>query len=281
MSRKSKNNKHENKIDSRIVEIESIPEIEEIIRDRIHGSSWILLKTVELLKRIDPSLRAHVCAIISSAHPAMAGLRILYKMMSKNPHLDVEKMILEVNKKTSENLRNLVAEKIVTTISRSHIVEEGLLEAKRVIILESKPGKEGEIVAKRLEERGVEVYVIPDASMGYAVKESDFVVSGADSLFEKGFVNKVGTLPLALTSSHFGKPFIVASPSYKFLEGSETAALPETGIQETAVSWDGKCPLFEFVDVRYVSSIVWEKGLLPDPNDMTELRMAVRVLDIP
>jgi|Deesub1362B_J571_1020462.scaffolds.fasta_scaffold00014_188 translation initiation factor 2B subunit (eIF-2B alpha/beta/delta family) len=249
------------------IEESIIAEMREIIEDRIHGSSWILDRTIKLLKKIDPDLRVRVCEKISSSHTAMAGLKALCKVLSKNPNFDVEKVVSEANKRTSENLRNLVAGKIATTISRSHIVEKGLLEVKKAIILESRPGEEGKDVAKWLEEKGVEVEVIPDASMGYAVKESDFIVSGADSIFEVGFINKVGTLPLSLTSKHFGKPFIVASPSYKFLEKFGEFATRVRAIENT---------LFEFVDLKYVSGIVWEGGItyLEDLDKIAEIKTA-------
>ncbi len=263
-NKEKKDDKYE--IDGKIIE-DIVPEVREIVEDRIHGSSWILDRTIKLLKKIEPSLRARVCEKIASSHPAMAGLRTLCKIISKNPYFDAEKVVSEANKRTSENLLNLVAGKIVTTISRSHIVEEGLLEVRKAIILESRPGEEGKSVAKWLEEKGIEVELIPDASMGYAVKESDFIVSGADSLFEIGFINKVGTLPLALTSNHFGKQFIVASPSYKFLEEFEAESAENS--------------LFEFVDLRYVNCIVWERGLTYlDSGNITELKMAARLFDV-
>ncbi|RLI84308.1 hypothetical protein DRP07_01530 [Archaeoglobales archaeon] len=257
------------------IEENIIAEMREILEDRIHGSSWILSRTIKLLKKIEPGLRARVCRKISSSHPAMAGLKVLCKVLSKNPHFDAKNIVLEANKRTSENLRNLIAGKIVTTISRSHIVEEGLLEVKKTIILESKPGGEGKDVAKWLEEKGVEVEVIPDASMGYAVKESDFVVTGADSIFETGFINKVGTLPLALTSKHFGKPFIVASPSYKFLEKIEKVEGFAAGTGSQVLKALGNS-LFEFVELKYVGSIVWEGGVtyLEDLDKIVEIKAA-------
>ncbi|MBO8182563.1 MAG: hypothetical protein H0Z28_07190 [Archaeoglobus sp.] len=158
-------------------------------------------------------------------------------------------------------MSKLVAGKIVTTLSRSHIVENGLVKVKKAIILESLPGGEGKDLAawlKSREEFKGEVVLTQDAKMGYAVRESDFVVVGADSICYRGFVNKVGSLPLALISKHFGKPFVVASPSYKFLEDAGDAESAE----DVQLGTQLEQPLFEFVDMDYVNFVVWEGGVV-------------------
>jgi len=115
-----------------------------------------------------------------------------------------------------ENLEKIVKGKTVTVLSRSHIVERGLIKTKKINVLESKPEKEGIDTARWLEERGKNVEIYHDAFMGGAVKKCDAVVVGADSLLKTGFINKTGTLPLALTAKHLHREFYVAAPSYKF-----------------------------------------------------------------
>jgi translation initiation factor eIF-2B subunit delta len=225
-------------------------EIERIRRDRSHGASWILYRTVKLLKKIEPQKRAEVCREIASSHPSMGGLKSLSRAVSKNPFLDLEKKLVEANKRTSENLRKLVKGRTVTSLSRSHVVESGLLGAKKAVILESNPGGEGRDMVEWLRARGFrKAELIPDASMASAVKKSDLVVVGADSLSKTGFVNKIGTLPLALTTNYFGKPFVVASPCYKFIES--------ISIDET---------LFEYVPIDLVDFFVWEAGTIKLQN---------------
>ena len=235
-------------------------ELEEIVQDRSHGSSWILSRTIKLLKKVEVEKRAEVCERIASSHPAMAGLKALSLAIAKNPLFDAEAKVSEANSKTSKNLRKLVKGKTVTTLSRSHIVENGLLGAKEILVLESLPGGEGKDVAEWLRSRGfVNVKLFCDASMGSAVKKSDLVVVGADSILETGFINKIGSLPLALISNHFAKPFVVASPCYKFLDKSES-------FDET---------LFEFVPLKLVKFIIWENGLVDlEENGLNDLKKA-------
>lgn len=239
---------------------ECFERIGEIMEDRRHGSSWILLQTIKLLKRIKPENRAEVCGRISSSHPAMAGLKALYTAITENPLMDPEKVVVEANEKTSKNLEKLVAGKTVTTISRSHIVEKGLLKASKVIVLESLPGGEGKETAAWLEKqrefKGL-TRIVPDALMGYALRESELVVVGADSISFSAFLNKVGTLPLALTSNHLARPFVVVSPSYKFSENLEWEV-------EWKMEWEverkSSDPLFEAVSMELVDFVVWEEG---------------------
>ncbi|AGK61626.1 Translation initiation factor 2B subunit, eIF-2B alpha/beta/delta family [Archaeoglobus sulfaticallidus PM70-1] len=217
-------------------------ELEKIISDREHGSSYILIKSIELLKKYrDPE----IVKKIISAFPEMSGLKnILNKVAERGVEgiEAVERYIKDSNQKTSRNLREIVEGKVVTTISRSHIVSEGLKSAKKVFVLESNPGGEGRLLADELELVGVEyVEVVPDAFMGYAVAESDYVISGADSISKHGFVNKVGTLPLALVARHYEVPFILAVPSYKF---SSNLVVQNK--------------IFEFVSMKYVSQVVSE-----------------------
>jgi translation initiation factor eIF-2B subunit delta len=216
--------------------------LKDIVEDRRSGSSMILKKTLDLLEIVDKKKRVEIARKIANAHPAMAGLRKLVEVEM----LDVKGMkekIEEMNRKTAENLRELVKGKSVVTISRSHISEKGLTSAKKVAVLLSNPGGEGRDTFRYLRGRSVEALLVDDSAMGYAVKECDLVVVGADTILPEGFVNKVGTLPLALTARHFDKEFYVASPSYKITK--------ECKIEMP----------FEFVPAELVTSFICEKGV--------------------
>jgi translation initiation factor 2B subunit (eIF-2B alpha/beta/delta family) len=222
--------------------------MEEIIKDRRSGSSMILKKTLSLLEEVKLEKRLEVCRKIAEAHPAMAGLERLLKAVEKGVEVSrLKEIFTEMDKKTSERLRGIVKNKLVVTISRSHIVEKGLVSARHVAILKSEPAREGIDVAQYLRGRAVDVSVFPDSAIGYAIKLCDIVVVGADALYSNGFVNKTGTLPLALTAKHFSKQFYVAAPSYKFLKKKF----------EEPRNVD---MLFEFVPANLVTAFIWEEG---------------------
>ncbi len=226
--------------------------IKEIVEDRRSGSSKLIKKTLELLEAVEPQKRPEVCRKIVKAHPAMAGLAKVLKAVENGADVhEIKNMFAEMDRKTSEHLRDVAKDKIVATISRSHIVEKGLITAKHVIVLESSPAREGIDTARYLKGRAVEVSIFPDSAIGYAVKACDIIVVGADALYSDGFVNKTGTLPLALTAKYLSKPFYVAAPSYKFSEGKfeEPKSLDFT-----------KSMIFEFIPAELVTEFIWENG---------------------
>ncbi len=194
--------------------------IETIISDRKSGQSKIIAMTLELLKRHKKKAeRLEICRKICEAHKAMAGLRWILKSLEEGRSVsEIEEEIREMEERCIRNLEGIVEGKIIATISRSHLVERALLKAKHVIVLESTPGREGLEMARFLRGRGLLATTFPDSALSYAVKVCDAVVVGADAVTESYFVNKTGTLPLALTAKHFGKAFYVASPSYKFAD---------------------------------------------------------------
>jgi len=226
--------------------------IKEIIEDRRSGSSKLIKKTLELLEDVEPQRRLEICRKIVKAHPAMAGLTKVLNAVENGADVhDIRNIFAEMDRNTSEHLREIAKGKIVATISRSHIVEKGLTTAKHVIVLESSPAREGIDTARYLKGRVVEVSIFPDPAIGYAVKLSDIVVVGADALYSDGFVNKTGTLPLALSAKYLSKPFYVAAPSYKFSEGKfeEPKSLNFT-----------KNMIFEFIPAELVTEFIWENG---------------------
>jgi len=188
-----------------------------IIQDKRSGSSKIIKNTLELLKKVKEEERVEVCKKIVNAHSYMSGLKFIMESLKINPEIDILiDKFEEMNSKTSKNLEKIVENRIVTVLSRSHIVEKGLIKTKKINVLESKPEKEGIDTARWLEERGKDVEIYYDAFMGHAIEDCDAVIVGADSLLKTGFINKTGTLPLALTAKHLHREFYVAAPSYKF-----------------------------------------------------------------
>ena len=63
-------------------------------------------------------------------------------------------------------------------------------------------------------------------------------------VLKTGFINKIGTLSLALTTKYLSKEFYVAAPSYKFIDRD--------------VEFDKN---FEFIDKDFVTAFIWEGGI--------------------
>lgn len=112
----------------------------------------------------------------------------------------------------------------VLTHGWSRVVASVLLEAAEtkhfdIIVLEGRPDAAGAKVAQAYASHPSKIptTVVLDAAMGYIMDSVDIVLVGAEAVVENGgCVNKLGTYSLAACAKAHGKPFYVASESYKF-----------------------------------------------------------------
>jgi|AntRauTorcE11897_2_1112592.scaffolds.fasta_scaffold19916_2 translation initiation factor eIF-2B subunit delta len=110
----------------------------------------------------------------------------------------------------------------VLTHSASSVVIRLFTEMARagdtfsVICTQSSPGLEGHDLARKLNELKVPVTLITDAQMGLFVPRADLIITGCDCwLTDHHFVNKSGTLLLALAARYFDTPFWVLADSFR------------------------------------------------------------------
>ena len=112
----------------------------------------------------------------------------------------------------------------VLTHGWSRVVASILLKAAEtknfdIILLEGRPDAAGAKAARAYasHESKIPTTVVLDSAMGHVMESVDVVLVGAEAVVENGgFVNKMGTYALATCAKAHGKPFYVASESYKF-----------------------------------------------------------------
>ena len=112
----------------------------------------------------------------------------------------------------------------VLTHGWSRVVASILLKAAEtkhfdIIVLEGRPDAAGAKAARAYasHESKIPTTVVLDSAMGHVMEIVDVVLVGAEAVVENGgFVNKMGTYALATCAKAHGKPFYVASESYKF-----------------------------------------------------------------
>jgi translation initiation factor 2B subunit (eIF-2B alpha/beta/delta family) len=141
---------------------------------------------------------------------------------------------------------------------------------------------EGQHLARTLADAGFAVEFGVDAAMPTFVRHASVVLVGADSLTDRGVVNKLGTTGLALVSRHAGLPCYVVADRQKWLPASaELPSLTESKPGEEVwpippvrvTVWN---PYFECTPLELFSGIVGETGLMtPD-----ELRRELHNLPI-
>lgn len=141
----------------------------------------------------------------------------------------------------------------VLTLSNSEQLEKIFARAglEAIYVLESRPGGEGRILARRLSALGKSVVVVPDLSAHIACSKCDCVVVGCDALYPDGFTNKLGSGLLACLAAHYSKPFYAATTKWKV--GFARAA---------SKHGPGRVPTFEHVEKGFVSGYISEVGLL-------------------
>ncbi|MCF7854254.1 MAG: translation initiation factor eIF-2B [Candidatus Pacebacteria bacterium] len=161
----------------------------------------------------------------------------------------------------------------VFTHSNSSTVLKALLHAAsrkkkfEVICTESRPQKEGVALAQALGEAGIPVRFIVDAASGLFVQHANIILVGADTVCEKGLVNKIGTYALALTAAARNVDFYGLCDSSKFLpSGTELPGQAERPAHEILSS----CPpgvsavnvYFDTTPLKYCTGIITENGII-------------------
>lgn len=86
-----------------------------------------------------------------------------------------------------------------------------------VIQTESRPENEGRYQAKMLANLGFQVSFIVDAAVGFMMDKVDMVLLGADQIHKNYFVNKIGTLCIAMLSKQQNTPLYVLADSRKIV----------------------------------------------------------------
>lgn len=124
----------------------------------------------------------------------------------------------------------------------SSTIVHALTESKKlglnfkVLVTEGRPENCGELMAKALSEKGIEVKIILDSSIGYHVKDIDCILVGADAVCENGgVINQIGTFTLAICAKNYKKPFYVMVECLKFLK---VYPLDQSDIPQTVNKYD-------------------------------------------
>ena len=280
------------------------PTVETVNRDSEHGSAYISIRALEVLrdraalldqKRVAPveawkDLAATALRLLTG-HPFMA---VLVNRVNRVMHLSKKSRSAEAVEKharssidragaddegAARQAARLVAERRVLTLSGSGTVMAALRAAApspvAVAVAESRPGGEGASVAEALGRRGLPVTLLPDSALCALLTERrfDLVLVGADSLLPSGaIVNKVGSCGAALAARQAGIPFYVASATDK-IQLNNDVQLPQ-GDPKELYNGGGPIetfvPIFEVVPAGLVTSVLTERGVLK-PEDLRSI----------
>ena len=89
----------------------------------------------------------------------------------------------------------------------------------KVYVSVGQPSNSGQLMMEELKKNDIESKLIYDCSVGFYMKDVDFVAVGSDVICENGgIVNKIGTYTIAIVAKNFKKPLYVLSDSLKFIK---------------------------------------------------------------
>lgn len=267
--------------------------------DNIHGANYLATK---LLKALDSELiyynrdnrnkiLQHILADLQGVHPDLVEIQNIIQLLEKEPTYKNVKRILNLYNKlkyivSKKTTHWLIENKItsVLTISNSSLVEESLVQwtnnykgSKPIIIhiLESRPLLEGKFLLQNLCQKikNVQFYYWIDAALGLALKKTNCVLLGADRIYRNNsVVNKVGSLPLAITAHSFNIPVLVIGSSFKIDNNEMNNSVDKSNLKqrkhpeiEIITKNDSFCETasinnyyFDRIPIKYITEIIIE-----------------------
>jgi len=258
------------------------PTVETVADDDTHGSAWISVRALEVLRDRAAVADAAdavtaVARALRDARPSMAAVaNRVNRVMAAGERTpgairrrasEAAEAALDADDEAAMRATERCGES-VATLSRSGTVLTALrAAAPAVLIGESRPACEGTGVAATLADDGLDVTLTTDAALAseLAGRDVDSVLVGADAILADGsVVNKVGTRSLALAAAREDVPVYAVAAAAK-VRPDETFH-GETG--DEADLYDGEAPvavanpLFERTPAGLVDGVVTERGVL-------------------
>jgi len=231
--------------------------VRELREEQHHGASWMARRALEALVEAvesgeDPLEAGRTLASARVSLGAIAGA-IGRVLVSGTPEQVIAeaKAVIDSRDRAAKAIAVMLAPEIAGTVmthSASCTVQEVLTHTPpaRAVCTISEPGAEGRRLAAQLKAAGLEVELISDADGPDAVRESNLLLLGADTVFRDGsLVNKTGTLALARAAQDAGVPVIVACETFKLAPFD-----PEEPVED----------LFELIPAALIDRVVTEEG---------------------
>ncbi|CCQ33426.1 methylthioribose-1-phosphate isomerase protein [Halorhabdus tiamatea SARL4B] len=269
------------------------PTVEAVREDRDHGSAWLSIRALEIL-RDEAGVRtwgegsggwdavAAIARDLRDARPSMPVVanrvnRVMARA-DRSPaaveHIAREGLeaAFAADGGAAEHAAELLPDRIAT-LSRSGTVRTAIERAdpEAVLVAQSRPGGEGVGVAEELAgER--DVTIAADADLAWAIHEweSGAVIVGADAIRpDGGVLNKAGTRSAALAAAHEGVPVLVAAAADKVdADGEREIESVDPGrIYDGTADLTVRSPLFDVTPPELVDAICTDRGVL-EPEDI-------------
>lgn len=223
-----------------------IPAFEALLLDQEAGASSLLYRFIGILSSFleenetldeadEKEMFKFLYNRVLDAHPLMAIFPNLAQFVEDNFQKNSEKSLLKslnqfknrlnlnIGQTVEKSVKLFSKHKNIFTFSHSSIVRKALLEIKThneslvVNVLESRPVREGVMLAKVLSRADIKINLFADAAMEKALDMSDVILVGTDWYWGNGFVNKIGTHAILRIAREKSIPFAVLTDSSKVM----------------------------------------------------------------
>lgn len=264
------------------------PTVEIVEKDTDHGSAWLSVRALEVLRDRACVLAANddggwddLAALATDLRAARPSMTVLENRINRAMAEASDDQTAEVVEKAVEegierafdvdaaaaNEASELLDGTVLTLSRSGTVLDALQRADgaEIIVAESRPAREGVGVAEELAE-SCSVTLAVDAASAHLLSNCavEAVIVGADTILPDGSVlNKVGTRGFAIAAAHENIPIYAVAASDKI--STDTDAVFEKGDRTAVYDGEGDIgvanPTFDLTPPEFVT-VVTEEGQL-------------------
>ncbi|MBV0903813.1 NUDIX domain-containing protein [Haloarcula salina] len=278
------------------------PRVATVREDRTHGSAWISLRALEVLRdeaalaatgradELETAERAGddwgaLATLARALREARPSMVVVANRVDRAMHAVADRTPSAVERAATEALTDAVsadgvaaavaADHVgdrVATLSRSGTVRTVLAAAgpSAVLVAESRPGREGVGVAEALADDAA-VTLTTDAAFGHelAAWDAETLVVGADRVLPDGrVVNKVGTRAAALSAAAAGADCYAVCATDKVAPSAdwEREDRDPTEVYDGDAAVDVANPTFDVTPADAVT-VVTERGVL-DAEDI-------------
>ena len=209
-------------------------QIIQIVKDKVHGSNYLLNRLLSIFKNHKNSVRTKdldwAFDQLGSMDPALAIIHHFVASLGSNTVPGFYKQ-LDTYMADWSNIEHVLANKLKETVdlenktilthSNSGTVQKVLHELFQVdkpfsiIQTKSLPGGEGVIQAESLKKAGLTVELIEDRKVKQTMSQIDLVVFGCDQYSQQALVNKVGTQAIITEAINDEIPVVILADSRK------------------------------------------------------------------
>ena len=197
-------------------------------KDRIHGSSYIVNLMLdaaiagfgdEIIERLIEDIIMNQSSMASVINIGFKIIDVLRKGNRNNLNFLQREFEDARESAILEAANKLSGIKRLCTISSSKSVEHVIYKImpEMVYLSVGHPKNEGELFAEELLQNNINVVLFEDVFYSSIIKETQAVLSGADAMFDKYFINKIGTKCLSISANDENIPFFVVADKFKYL----------------------------------------------------------------